>query len=470
MSSPDSNPPIRQDPTALPPPKWWGRYVLEGEPPQRRFVFKWGAIIGAIGCVSAAFYLSAVTALWGYYSLKRAIPGVHWVDIAVPSRFSHVQDAISSFYLGQAKEAWEKKDIVRAVVTARAALVKSPGNLEARFFLADCWSQVGRREEAVRTLRDGIRFSAKDPRLQVALVNLCLATNHYSVLLAAIRTDFPAQGVRLIDGSNRSMQLAEVRAVMETSGAAEADRTAAGYPGLSSDPLAAPLLAHIYSEAGRKDQAFELLRGARARTPSDARIEDAYIEIALARGMTDEARSESERFVSAFPSLLGAKLRFLEAHGSRQGADEKPWTTVAMLILVEYHHKPEALAQLGSLAASNGWTDLAYLLYENALQENLAGFPFATYYAASLVKAGDLKSADAVVRELSLRNGAQMAAASYLAAMVDWGNGRESEASQIVQQIHRETADDPYRRRVIEGVFRNFGYPKVADQLVAGGS
>jgi tetratricopeptide (TPR) repeat protein len=470
MSAAVPNAPIRRDPNALPPPKWWGKYVLEGNPPQRRFVFQWKAIIAAIGCAAVAFYLSAVTALWGYYSMKRAIPGVHWVDVAVPSRFSHVQDAIGTFYLGQAKEALKKGDIVRAVVTARASLVKSPSNLDARFFLADTWYGVGRPDEAVRTLRDGIKFNAKDTRLQTAFVNLCLTTNHYAVLLAALRTDFPAQGVRLLDGSNRAMQLAEVRAVMETAGPAEADRAAVAYPGLAEEPLAAPLLAQIYSAVGRKQQAFELLKSARARTPNDANIEDAYIEIALALGNSDEARKASEHFYTAFPDLLGPKLRFLEAHGSRQGADEKPWTSVAMIILAEYRHKPDALAQLGSLAASKGWTDLTFLLYENSLQENLTGFPFATYYAASLVKAGDLKTADAVLRELSIRNGAQMASASYLVAMVDWGTGRESEASQIVQQLHRETADDPFRRRKIEDVFRTFGYPKVADQLVAGGS
>jgi hypothetical protein len=54
--------------------------------------------------------------------------------------------------------------------------------------------------------------------------------------------------------------------------------------------------------------------------------------------------------------------------------------------------------------------------------------------------------------------------------MIDWGTGRESEANQIVQQLRRETADDPLRRRKIEGVFRSFGFPKVADQLAAGGS
>ena len=122
---------------------------------------------------------------------------------------------------------------------------------------------------------------------------------------------------------------------------------------------------------------------------------------------------------------------------------------------------------LASLAAAHGWTDVAFLLYENSLQEKLTGLPFAIFYAASLVKAGDAAAADSVWRELALRNGPQIAAASYVEAMVAWGNGRESEAMQIVDHLRRETADDPSRRRTLESLFRTFGFPKIADRLAA---
>jgi tetratricopeptide (TPR) repeat protein len=470
MKPEDPKPPIRRDPSALPAPKWWGRYVFDGNPPQRRFVLRWGPIFTAIVCVSLACYLSAATALWGYYSVRRAIPGVHWVDVALPPRFSHVQDAISAFYLGEARKSWENKDYAKGIVTARAAIVKSPGNLDARLFLASCWGQAGRYDEVIRTLRDGIKYSASDTRLQTALVDTCLATSRYEDLLAVLRTDFPAKGVPLLDGSNRVMQLAEVRAVLEVSGPAEAYQVAAAHPGLIDDPSAAPLLANIERETGRKEQALERLRAARDRAPKDAVIQDEFIQTALDMGNADLARTASDQFLADFPGLLSAQLRFLEAHGSRKGIDEKPWTDLTLRFLVRHRREPEALSQLGSMAASKGWSDLAFLLYENSLEENLAGFPFATYYIASLVKTGDFQAADAAMRELSIRNGAQMQAASYIAAMVDWGIGRESEATQIVQQLRRETADDPHRRRTIENVFRSFGFSKGADQLAAGGS
>lgn len=470
MNPEDSKPSMRLDPAALPPPKWWGRYVLIGDPPERRFVILWRRIFIAIGAVSLFCYLSAATALWGYYSVHREIPGIHWVDVALPPRFSHVQDAIGTHYLVQAKEAWAKKDYGRGVVTAKAALVKSPGYLDARLFLAQCWIQAGRHVDAIRTLRDGIAFNASDTRLQAAIVDVCLVTNHYADLLAMLRTDFPAKGVRLLDGPDRAMQLAEVRSVLEVSGPAEADRIAASHPGLTDDPSAAPLLAQIDGQLGRKIQALERLRVAHERSPQDATIQYDYVSTALELGDEDLARTASEEFLKAYPGLVAAQLRFLEAHGERQGRDEAPWTAISLRYLVQHHREPEALSQLGSLAASKGWADIAFLLYENSLEENLTGFPFAIYYVASLVKTKEFQAADAVLRELSIRNGAQMQQSSYLAAMVDWGIGRESEAMQIVQQLRNETADDPHRRRSIEGVFRSFGFLKAADQLAAGGS
>src|SRR5580658_5144486 len=470
MNPQEPTPAIRKDPNALPAPKWWGRYVLEGNPPQRRFVFHWGPIFAAIGSVMLVCYLSGATALWGYYSVHRGIPGVHWVDVAIPPRFSRVQEAVGAFYLGEARKAWAGKDYSRGIVTAKAAIVKSPRNLDARLFLAACWGQAGRYDEANRTLRDGIAYSASDTRLQVALVDACLIANRFTDLLSVLRIDFPAKGVRLLDGSNRTMQLAEVRAVLEVSGAAEADRAAAAHPGLMDDPLAAPLLANIDRQTGKKEQALRRLSAARDRDPKDPAIQEQYVETAIDLGDADLARTASDSFLAKFPELPSAQLRFLEAHASRQGIDEKPWTTVSLRFLAEHRRDPQALSQLGSLAASKGWPDLAFLLYENSLEENLTGFPFATYYVASLVKTGDYQAADGALRELSIRNGAQIQAASYIVAMVDWGIGRESEAAQIVQQLRRETADDPHRRRTLEGVFRSFGFPKVADQLAAGGS
>jgi hypothetical protein len=329
---------------------------------------------------------------------------------------------------------------------------------------------VARNEEALRTLRGGIQYHAADPQLQKALMEVCLRSGHYDDLLKLLRDELPRNGVRLLIGNNASFQLAEIQAVLETAGPAEAEKTASRYTGLPEIPGAAPVLSRIDWELNRRDAAFERLRIARergAKDPTDSAVQDAYIDMALRMQKTDEARTAAQSFLTTYPNLVSAQLRFLETRASRKGIDQGPWLRECMRFLVQYRQTPAALGQLASLAATQGWTDLAFLLYQNSLQENLSGFPFAIYYVGSLVKAGDSAMAETVWRELLVRNSAQLAAASYLEAMVASGSGRESDAMQVIERLRRETENNPSRRHSLEGVFRAFGFQKLAEQLVA---
>jgi tetratricopeptide (TPR) repeat protein len=461
---------FKNEAPSLPPTKWWGGYVVAGNPPQRRLVFKWGRILGAMASLLLMVYLGLATALWGYYSLYRKIPGVNWIDVAVLPRFSRVQAAIGDYYYNDAKQFWGKQDYMRGIMTARAAVQKAPGNLEARLFLAGCWFQVGRFEEALRTLQGGTQYHAADPKLQKALVEVCLRSAHYDELLKLLREELPRYGVQLLSGNNVSFQLAEVQAVLETAGPVEAETVASRYAGLAETPGAAPVLSRIDWDLDRRDAAFERLRVARERganDPAEPTIQDAYIDMALRLQKSDEARAASQLFLNAYPNLVSAQLRFLETRGSRKGLDQSPWLRECMRFLVQYRQTPAALGQLASLAATQGWTDLAFLLYQNSLQENLTGFPFAVYYVGSLVKSGDYATAETIWRELLVRNSAQLTAAPYLEAMVASGGGRESEALQVIERLRRETESNKSRRHGLEQIFRTFGFPKLADQLVA---
>jgi tetratricopeptide (TPR) repeat protein len=458
---------VRIDPNALPPPKWWGRYELAGDPPQRRFALRWKRIVTALGTFLLFFYLALVTALWGYYSIKRNIPGVNWIDIAILPRFSRVQDAIGASYYAEAKADWDKKEIVQAIFTGRAAVQKSPTNLDARLFLAGCWLKVGRDEEAIRTIRDGVEFSADDKRLQNAALQTCLETGHFQDLIKFLREDFPGRGVKLLEQPEWIYKFAEVRAVMETSGPAAAAAAASHYQELTTLPEAAPLLARIDLELGHGQQALERLKAARLRNPNDIAVLDSYANTAKRIGSLDLAQQGARQFLTAYPKLVDAQLCFLEMFGSRKGEDSTPWTAECMAFLTIHRHEPEAMSRLASLAASEGWADVAFLLYENSLQENLTGMPFAIYFTASLIKAGDIEHADAVWRQLEKRNSRELESASYIAAVLASAAGRQSEAMQILDSLRRETANNPARRRTMETIFRDFGYPNLADLLAA---
>jgi len=449
----------------LPKARWWGKYVAIEGPGGRRLVVFWRRILAVAATLLLVAYFSCITLLWGYYTVERGVPGVHWADIAMPWRFPRVESALASFHFADAKRLWDKKEYGPAILSARSAVAEDPRNLDARLFLADCWRKAGHFQEAVRVLRTGIEIDAKDARLQTAVIQTCLDTGQFEDLLKVLRQDYPARGVRLLDGPAGAIQLAEVRAVLEISGAAAAEAAAKRYPGLTEIPAATPLLSQIDWELGFKDLALDRLKWARGREPNGPNIQDAYVETLLRMGRTDEAREAALQFLRGFPKLANSQLRVLEAFGSRKGRDNLVWTAQCIQFLAEFRHDPAALGQLASMAASKGWTDLAFLLYQNSLQENLTGFPFAIYYASSLVKAGDMAEADQVWHELSSHNTAQLVPASYVAAMVAWGNGRKSDAAPIVDQIRGETAKDLHRRRMIGDVFRSFGFQELADQL-----
>ena len=149
--------------TGLPKPKWWGQYVADDSPGGRRFVFRWRRILAVLASIAILGYFSCVTVLWGYYSLTRGIPGIYWIDIAVPGRFGRVERTLAAFHFSEARKLWDKKDFGQAILSARSAVAEDPHNLEARLFLAERWSMAGRFQEAVRVLRNGIEVDANAP-------------------------------------------------------------------------------------------------------------------------------------------------------------------------------------------------------------------------------------------------------------------------------------------------------------------
>jgi tetratricopeptide (TPR) repeat protein len=456
---------VRAEQVGLPPPKWWGQFVSDGNPPRRRFLIRWKRVLGVAACVLATTYLSLATALWGYYSFYRKVPGVRWADVAVLPRFSNVQAAIGAKYYSDAKDLWNTKQYGPAIFTARAAVLKSPGNLEARAFLSKCWRELGRVEDSLRTLQEGVRYSASDPRFQRLIIERCMETGRFTQTIKLLREDLPVQGVNLLERSDSQYRLIEVKAVFEAEGAPQAAQTAARYSELQSRPEAIPLLARIESAEGRGDDALRRLGDARKLYPSDEGILSTEADMAKGLGRLDEAKDAAQALMKAHPNSTAAQLCFIEMFGSRKGSEVGAWMASFMYFVRQHRHDPDAMAQLASLAASQGWADVDFLLYENSLHENLSGMPYAVYYAAGLLKSGDVAGADSVWHQLSITNSQQLDSASYVGAMIAQASGRDSEATQIIGRLRRDTANDPARRQTLETLFKEFGFPNLAAAL-----
>jgi tetratricopeptide (TPR) repeat protein len=460
MNTTSSRPPLPAS-TAPKRAKWWGYFKVEGDPPQQRLIIRWPRIL-FVGLVAGLVcFLSLATALWGYYSVHRKIPNVKWTDV-VTLRLSRMQASIGEYYLTSAKDFWAQGQYMQAITTGRAAVIKAPANLEARFFLASCWQQAGRADEAIRVMREGMQWHAADSKFQKRLVELCIATSRHEELLKFLREDWPAQGVRLLDTEDPSYRLAEIHAVLDTAGADAAQQLAATRTELNNLPAAAPLLARIDWEQDRREIAFQRLNTARQNAPEDAAIQDAYIETALRMEHTAEARAAAAAFLKANPNLATAQLRFLETHGNRIDNDRLLWLSECLRFMAMYQQVPAALQRLGNLAAVQGWSDLTFLLYQNSLQENLAGFPFVDYYIASLIKTGEIQKASTAWDELTLHNNRQLTGSVHIRAMILWAQGNQAEALQIAERLRRDAPNNNRRQRELSELFRSFGYKELA--------
>lgn len=466
MSALEALPPKRRAPGS----RWWGGIAAGGADAKPRIVVRWPRIFAVLGALALVGWLGLATALWGFYRFKREIPAVAWGDVAA-ARFHRVQETIGAHYFTQARAAWDAKEYARAVMLARAAVRKAPANLEARLFLAGVWAQVRRPAEALQTLREGLPSDAGDARLQRAFVETALANGRHAEVLRWLREELPARGARPLAGGATEFLLAELRAVLETAGAAEAERLAGQRPALADEPAAAPLLARLDFEAGRMDAGFARVRAARERRPELPELHEAVIDAAQRLQRADLARDAAAAFYARFPESLPAHLRFLEANDPAAQLDESRWTTETLRFLVRYRRNPAALERLADLAARRGWSDLAYLLYQNSLQETLGSYPFALHYVGALTKKGDYAAAERVLRQLAAERSSPYAAAApvvaYLSAMVEWGLGRETEAQRHLDRLRLEVGHDERRLQGYVQIFRALGFAPLAEQLTA---
>lgn len=437
-------------------------------PASPRLSLRWGRIARWLTAAALLAYLSGATALWAYYHFAREVPEARWIDIAVCTRFGRVQQAVGAQHLARARERWEAGDYAKGVFLGRAALAKRPTDPEARLFLANCWRQVGRLDLACRTLEDGLVHDGDTLPLGRALLSVYLQSARYRDVLTLLRQKLPALGRHPSSEDITSFQHAEVQAVFETEGAEPAATLAAGSEALSRLPAAAPLLARIDFARHQTDAALARLREALTREPGNPAIHDALVDLALQSGRAEEAREAAVRYVEAFPALPAAELRLLEVHAARVESDRTPWMLSCMRYLARFRQQPAALEQLAGLAARRGWSDLGFLLYENAVATGAPDRAFASLYIGSLLTARDYLRADTVWHDLTAQKSAPADSAPALAAMVASGAGREGEALEQIERLRRDTSNDSSRRNRLAQLFRSFGFAPLAERLLDG--
>jgi len=184
------------------------------------------------------------------------------------------------FNLGVALE--RKGDAAGAEASYRAALYHQPAFGQARASLAELLARGGRAQEGIATLREGLRLDPDDEDLRIDLALSLAASGQWKESIEAVgeglRRD--PQDTRLI------LLLADRLAVCPVGGlrdGGEALRLLERIPpeARQADPMTLHVLAAVYAELGRREEALEAARKAFA--------------LARERGMTDLMREIGRR-------------------------------------------------------------------------------------------------------------------------------------------------------------------------------
>ena len=292
-----------------------------------------------------------------------------------------------------ARAYYRSGDIDRARVMAKAVRQTSPRsrfddprsttvmreavNLRAYFKRAKALQEVGRLDEALADLQQGLAHAPDDTPLHVALADVYLRMGEYEKAIVASRKAL-SSGLQ-VQEIHKSLAIALFRLGRLEDADLEARQ------GLEETPHDADLhqiRGLVLAQQGRADEAIEHLEQSLDGKPDDLAARFLLARLLLDRSRFDEATKHFERVVHALPrdveawSLLGAALMRSEHYDRALTTYESAWKIApgneslargagaALVALRRYREAAERLRAALSVhpRAWNVANDLAWLL------------------------------------------------------------------------------------------------------------
>lgn len=152
--------------------KLWTRVKAPGAP-HYYYVF-WRRIAVFVSVLGLTAWLSAAAAVWSYFRTARDFPGVSYINIALPWRWSEHRASLGRHYLARAPIELEKQDYAAAYQLLTAGLSRVPDDTASRRLLAFVQIRYGRPDLALRTLTDGAALAGTNLEYLKLLFGLLL--------------------------------------------------------------------------------------------------------------------------------------------------------------------------------------------------------------------------------------------------------------------------------------------------------
>lgn len=443
---------------------------------QWRLHFNWTRIGVVLGCLAVAGYLSLAFMLYCWFRYKQDCDGAKYSEMLVYpfSRETRIQlrKDIGDKMIADAKtEFRENQDFSAYFQKVREGLIYSPFNPDGRINFSQVLFWQKRSREAVEFLRDGLPYAVSNKDYVRFFVQQCLENAQDDTLISSAETLLPLFPIaaKTVPEPN---ELSDNR-LMLVVGAAQASLFRGRFDAAEKiletyDVLESlsgrVLMAQIYWESGKREQALTILKSAQQAVPGNEQIALLYAVYLKEIGDLRAARDVLTRLalIKNDPTI---RVRIITLFPGDENLQYRH--LLESEFCKRYQNDSSALLALAQYATNAKEYDLVEEIYKHARAETLVDLPkFEMLYLEMLILSG--KSADALKELDELGKGNYAWVRNYqgvldcLRALAYYSNNQVNLGEICLARVMRNRSVPAARLIVLARRLEEFGFEEEA--------
>ena len=416
--------------------KLWTRVKSPGAP-HYYYVF-WRRIAVFVSVLGLTAWLSAAAAVWSYFRTARDFPGVSYLNIALPWRWSEHRASLGRHYLARAPIELEKQDYAAAYQLLTAGLSRVPGDTASRRLLAFVQIRYGRPDLALRTLTDGAALAGTNLEYLKLLFGLLLESQEDERAITLATSLLPQTPDAVISHQFIALQAATAHFHRGRYDTAE---QLVNRWGLERSLEGNILLARCDWERGYPELALLRLENNLTRFPRRDELYVALIRYYREQGRSDAARQTAllRRFND--PTSPGPRIDVL--HTTRSTATPEAFAREIDTFLTDFATDPQALMLLAWFGSDTAQPALVERTLKLARERKYLPNAFNLALTQAQIAATDYRAAlatsEAALREENENNPLFTGTLDGLRALALFGL-RDTERAELMLDSFLNTA------------------------------
>lgn len=389
----------------------------------------WGRVLVLLVVLAVVGWNMLALAAYSFVRHVRSYETVTYTQFVFPWNWDAMRLTQGEEMIARAKVQLQEQRLRDAFFSLRIGVSKSPANLEGRLLLAQFYTVLGRQDQAIDLMLNGLDQANQKEDLQYLRGTFQLLLQFQEDLKAVEVADrlLPAQPE--ISVRNQLIALAKATALYNRGNYDQAEQIVEEYQLLSTRE-GWPLMAKIDWERGYRELAVRRLEELTQRFPQEDSI---YVLLgAYYREMGMDTRAESAALLRQLINPESPSPRIALMYAYHEKRDTTRLATAIDNYVAEFGTSRDALWALADFAANTGNISLAQRVLEVCTQNNIAkDGPQLMAIEASIV-ARDFRNGIQLIEELN-RTAPRLASSSSavidgLLAIAQTGLGNFEEA------------------------------------------